>query len=257
MSGPLARLVGRSRSPVAGLRPRPASRYERRAPAAGPRPPVLDAGPDDRHAPGEVAEPVPGGEIPVADEEFGAAPASRAVDPVAAPAPQVVSPVAIPKAERPTHAGSDVVAAAAPRPERPVISALDAEPASPVVRQDPPSPGIAAADSDTDTDPGRPATDPRLSVVQDPPEDITVAARLDVPQPALVLHRAPLLRAPEPPPAVPAAEPEVVVEVSIGRLDVRTPPAPTPPRTTPVAVQADHARALENYLRRRAEGELG
>ncbi|MCQ4211114.1 MULTISPECIES: hypothetical protein [Streptomyces] len=57
----------------------------------------------------------------------------------------------------------------------------------------------------------------------------------------------------------PAAEPEVVVEVSIGRVDVRTPPAAAPQQQVQpsAAARANHAKALENYLRRRAEGELG
>ncbi|MFJ1975559.1 hypothetical protein ACIO93_44000 [Streptomyces sp. NPDC087903] len=71
-----------------------------------------------------------------------------------------------------------------------------------------------------------------------------------------------------PPPALAAAprslaregEPAVVVEVSIGRLDVRTPQVPAQPQVPapqPATVRANHAKALESYLRRRAEGELG
>ncbi|MCX5561530.1 hypothetical protein [Streptomyces sp. NBC_00038] len=93
--------------------------------------------------------------------------------------------------------------------------------------------------------------------------DTAPAARLSVPP------NRPLLRVDStPPPALTGAprslaregEPAVVVEVSIGRLDVRTPQVPAQPQVSaprPAAVRANHAKALESYLRRRAEGELG
>lgn len=107
---------------------------------------------------------------------------------------------------------------------------------------------------------------PEIPYAPEEPHDLpdaAPAARLPV------ASNRPLLRVDSvPSPALSAAppslaregEPAVVVEVSIGRLDVRTPQVPAQPQVPdprPATVRANHAKALESYLRRRAEGELG
>jgi hypothetical protein len=298
MTGPLARLVDRSRSPVAGLRPRPASRYEQRSPATGP--PVLEGDLEDVE-PRPVTEPPTAAE-PAAHQDN---PAERVPGPTesaahrhdpAVPTPRVIEPadhgpsvtglsVTETVATEPSATDADL-----PGPDR-TTRALSAVPALPVVRENAPARGdgtaqplplllpvrveapVSPADPlRTTPELGRPAADPRTNLVRNPadeapppvpppPRDSVRNAPVVLDRPLLYAHaRPPAFAADAAPSTAPEAEPAVVVEVSIGRLDVRTPPSPAPPRTParpPAALRADHARALENYLRRRAEGELG
>ncbi|XUL93977.1 hypothetical protein ACQ86D_51320 [Streptomyces galilaeus] len=294
MTGPLARLVDRSRSPVVGLRPRLASRYEQRSPATGP--PVLegdleDVAPRPVTAPHPAAEPavhrdtpatrVPGDTDPAAHRHHPAVPTPRVTEPADHGASITAPAVTEAVTAEPLETETDI-----PRPDPPT-RAFSAVPPLPVVREDAPARGDGppqpmpfrpvhveavvppAAPLRTAPKPGCPAPDPRAGLVRDPadeappptPRDIVRNAPVALDRPLLYAHaRPPALAADAPPSPAQQAQPAVVVEVSIGRLDVRTPPSPAPPQTParpPTALRADHARALESYLRRRAKGELG
>ncbi|WP_329280397.1 hypothetical protein [Streptomyces sp. NBC_01451] len=269
MTGPLARLVGRSRSPVAGLRPRPASRYERRSPAAGP--PVLD-GDLEGHADGDLDGSAP---RPVTEPPQAAEPAVPRPD-LTVRAPRTAEPggtgpgaAGLPSPDRPTRALSAVPAPPVAREGAPVRSDGPSQPPALPVRVE--ATVSPAASRQTAPEPGRAAPDPRTNLVRDPadepppptpqlPRDGARRTPDVLGRPLLHAHaRLPALTADLASSTASEADPVVVVEVSIGRLDVRTPPSPAPSRAAarPPAVRADHARALENYLRRRAEGELG
>ncbi|WP_405930682.1 hypothetical protein [Streptomyces sp. NBC_00827] len=107
---------------------------------------------------------------------------------------------------------------------------------------------------------------PEIPYAPEEPHDLpdaAPAARLPVApnRPLLRVDSVPSpVLAAAPPPLAREGEPAVVIEVSIGRLDVRTPQVPAQPQVPaprPATVRANHAKALESYLRRRAEGELG
>ncbi|MGW3146151.1 MULTISPECIES: hypothetical protein [Streptomyces] len=254
MTGPLTRLVGRSRSPVPGLRPRPVSRYERSSPADGPPPP---ARPDAPEPPARQAAAIDGTD-PSVEEEGPRAPL---------PTGTTDAEPAVPGREPPTRALSVVRHPAVRREDVSVVRERPSALRQDVpVRREEPAPLPHPVPAEATQEPGRPA-DPRRSFLQSPEQETPEPPGHHAPH-AVVAFDRPLLHAEAPPPLVAgapaaasatAAEPAVVVEVSIGRLDVRAPAPPAPPQP-PVPrrdAQADHAKALQNYLRRRAEGELG
>ncbi|MFJ3306445.1 hypothetical protein ACIPSA_25640 [Streptomyces sp. NPDC086549] len=246
MTGPLARLVGRSRSPVPGLRPRPASRYERPAAADGPPLPALHDAPESPVPHAAAPEPIPA--------DVAGAPADGAGPQEPRPTEPADTEAGVPGREPPTRALSVV--------RHPPGARQDG-----LVRREGPVPQPHPAPVEATPEPGRPS-DPRRGFLRDPAEAAPASPGRRGPQAGVGFDR-PLLHAEVPPPELVAdtpasaapgeAEPAVVVEVSIGRLDVRTPPVPAPPQPVRLqrGAQADHAKALENYLRRRAEGELG
>ncbi|MFJ1877768.1 hypothetical protein [Streptomyces sp. KS_5] len=121
-------------------------------------------------------------------------------------------------------------------------AASPAAPPSPQHRRAAPQPAPTAAPETPDVDP-----EPRSLALLRP------TAALPPVRPALFANAvAPVVSS-----APPDGQP-LVVEVSIGRLDVHTPPPPAPaPRPPATSVHAEHAAALETYLRQRFEGELG
>ncbi|MEU6785321.1 hypothetical protein ABZ912_39555 [Nonomuraea angiospora] len=230
MSGLVQRLITRSREPVTGIRPRPASLYEDQppmshaqaeppafsdvpdpAPAPAPRPPAVPATRLQRPTP-EETESFEEPEIdmerpPRAPEE----PGRERTPPVASVTrPDAVDPIAAARAPR---AGRR----AAATPPRPHVNAD---------RPDSPLPGIAEA---------RRATGAPL---------LRVAAGPVLAAPARPSRAQAAQDAPAPP----------VVEISIGRLEVRAPQAQAAPQAKPP--RKDHTSVLQAYLRGRSKGEL-
>ncbi|MFF4618991.1 hypothetical protein [Nonomuraea jabiensis] len=230
MSGLVQRLIARSREPVTGIRPRPASLFEDHPPMsrAQAEPPAFLDAPDPAPAarpPGKVpattlrrpaveeAEAYEEHEIDVERsprdlEEPGRASAASPVPPVTRP--DAVDPAVAVRAPR---AGRRA-AAGPPRPQIPAD-----RPGSPL-------PGLAEA--------GRAAGAPLLRVAAGP-----VLAAPARPSRAQAAQDAPA------PPAV---------EISIGRLEVRAPQAQAEPQAKPP--RKDHASVLQAYLRGRSKGEL-
>ncbi|MFF3328199.1 hypothetical protein ACFYWX_01340 [Streptomyces sp. NPDC002888] len=229
MNGPLNRLLGRSGAPLPGLRPRPAAPYAHR-PAGG----VVDETP-----PALADEPV---DAPLEE------PAAEERPPRGAAAVEEVGER--PDPTTPSRSLTDdhfpvVRAKVTGRQQVPIfpvaVTAAEAPPAAALKAAEAP-PAAAAPPR------GGPSTEPvPVTVMPDHP-------RLRVG----TVPTAPAA-APEADPGAMAVEaaPTVVVEVSIGRLDVRTPPATAAPRPPSAAVRENHAKALETYLRRRAQGDLG
>lgn len=242
MNSPLTRLLGRSSAPLPGLRPRPAARYEHRA-AVG------------------------------AVDESAAPHAETALqDPAAkADAPRESAAMGEPEAGEPGEAVALAEAGQRPRPTpsrsvagdhfavvRNEVTDHQQGPGAPVavtVSEVPLSPA-AAASSRGGT---REGASPEGGSPEAVPEPAPVTVIPDHPR----LHVGPVPTTPATAPEAAAntvageAEPTVVVEVSIGRLDIRTPPAAPAPRPPSAGVRENHAKALESYLRRRARGELG
>ncbi|WP_431917249.1 hypothetical protein [Nonomuraea jabiensis] len=231
MSGLVERLIARSREPVTGIRPRPASLFEDHPPMshAQAEPPVLFDVPDPAPAarpPGKV--PATGLRRPVVEayeeheiaversrrdpEEPGRTPAAPPVPPV----PPVTRPDAVDPA----------VAVRAPRAGR-RAPATPPRPQVPADRPGSPLPDLAEA--------RRAAGAPLLRVAAGP----VLAA------PARPSRAQTAQDAPAPP----------VVEISIGRLEVRAPQAQAAPQARPP--RKDHASVLQAYLRGRSKGELG
>ncbi|MGW4426254.1 hypothetical protein [Streptosporangium sp. NPDC004631] len=231
MSGLVQRLLARSRAPVSGVRPRPASLFEHHPPVtrAPAEPPVLDtpAPAPARRPPGvpdgqalrravarDTAHPV---DEPYREGDFSARrlPHGHGDGRVPAPvapgsgAPDPATAVGLPPAERP--------------PTPPVQGPAPAPPSPP-----PLLPFLAR------TAEARRGSPPLLRVAAGP----VLAAPASAP------------RAPD----VPDTSPPAVVEISIGRLEVRTPPAQAAPQPKPS--RKDHVSVLETYLRRRGKGEL-
>jgi hypothetical protein len=247
VNGLVHRLLDRSRAPVAGVRPRPAALFERSARTADV--PASDAGaptrPVDVTAPAEPPDPVA---IVV---EFDPARAKRPPDPV----PRTDRPAATPRRQPTTDD-----AQATPESIRPAPVA---------VRQPVTADGRARREPAADVGPGAdPVGAPRHTgptLIRPAPGGLARTAAGRDPLPARVLidrwppAPPPFLRSPAGPalatPAgtLPDPPPPTVVEVSIGRLEVRTPPAAaTPPRQP----RKDQTATLEMYLRRRGKGEL-
>lgn len=265
MSGMLYRLVERSRAPVAGLRPRPVSRYEQ------------------PHPMGEQPLETEAFEVPVADEAVGRTGRARGAERLVDIPAGVDGSTAddgfgrAPDVEDGTRDQQPSVRGA--RPQQPSMRGAFGSPSPGDVRDDvPDTPGR----EHTTARPGRAeaagraalpspqrrsaaSQSPRTAVPEASPETPDVdpeprslallrpTAALPPIRPALYVNTvAPVVCSPPP------DEQPLVVEVSIGRLDVRTPPPPAPaPRPPAAAVHAEHAAALETYLRRRFEGELG
>ncbi|MEW1847570.1 hypothetical protein AB0392_57255 [Nonomuraea angiospora] len=216
MSGLVQRLIARSREPVTGIRPRPASLYEDHPPMsrAQAEPPALFDAPD----PAPAARP-PG--VPATRLQR---PTAREVQAYEEHEIQVErSPREPGEARRertPPVTGPDVadpaVAVGAARSERRAPAA-------------PPLPGLAEA--------GRAPGAPLLRVAAGPV--LAAPARPSRAQAAQAAQDAPA------PP---------VVEISIGRLEVRAPQAQAAPQARPP--RKDHASVLQAYLRGRSKGEL-
>ncbi|MGW3408467.1 hypothetical protein [Streptomyces sp. NPDC000888] len=257
MNGSLGRLLGRSRAPLGGLRPRPVSLYERRPPGtgtAGPQPP-------DGEGTGYGEGAVDDGVTETAGKLVESEAAAEEAETIRAPRMPRTRPVPPTPAVPPTPPVEEPPANTAvplrdPSPRPPSVSHL------PLVHGNMTNHQPAAAETGPRSTPPTPESPYAPEETHDLP-DAAPAARLPV------APNRPLLRVDSiPPPALAAAppsvagegEPAVVVEVSIGRLDVRTPQVPAQPQVPaprPATVRANHAKALESYLRRRAEGELG
>ncbi|MFG2126256.1 hypothetical protein ACGFNV_00395 [Streptomyces sp. NPDC048751] len=237
MNGPLTRLLGRSSAPLPGLRPRPAARYEHR-PADGAvdaSPPAIAGEPDEA----TLEQPAAQAGAPRETAAAGKTGAGEPGDTVALAE----------RGERPTPSSSGAGDhCAVVRQEVAGRQQMSAAPVAVTVAAVSPSPAAAA-----------------------PPRQGEGASPEVVPEPApvTVVPEHPRLRVGTVP-TVPAtapesdantvageAEPTVVVEVSIGRLDIRTPPATPAPRPPSAGARENHAKVLESYLRRRARGELG
>ncbi|MEV4014146.1 hypothetical protein AB0J35_26960 [Nonomuraea angiospora] len=228
MSGLVQRLIARSREPVTGIRPRPASLFEDHPPMSGAQaePPAFSDVPDPAPAarPPAVpavrlqrpeAEAYEEQEIDVERSPRDPGDARRERTPAAPPVPPVTRPDAVDPAApvRAPRAGRRAPAT----PPRPHISAD---------RPDSPPPGVAEAK--------RAAGAPLLRVAAGP----VLAA------PARPSRAQAAQDAPAPP----------VVEISIGRLEVRAPQAQAAPQAKPP--RKDHASVLQAYLRGRSKGEL-
>ncbi|MBB5782874.1 hypothetical protein [Nonomuraea jabiensis] len=230
MSGLVQRLIARSREPVTGIRPRPASLFEDHPPA-GPaqgRPAALFDAPDPAPAarpPGEapatglrrpaVQETEAYEEREIDVERSPRGPEEPGRTPAAPPVPTVTRPDAVDPA----------VAVRAPRAGRRAPAATP-RPQLPADRPGSPLPDLAEA--------GRAAGAPLLRVAAGPV--LAAPARPSRPQ------------------AAPDAPASPVVEISIGRLEVRAPQAQAAPQARPP--RKDHASVLQAYLRGRSKGEL-
>ncbi|MFI6737138.1 hypothetical protein ACIBI9_29790 [Nonomuraea sp. NPDC050451] len=228
MSGLVQRLITRSREPVTGIRPRPASLFEDHPPTshAEAEPPAFSDVPD----PGPASRPpdVPvtrrGLQRPAVEESHeereiemersSPREADHGQAPAPAPEPSVTRPGAVDPA----------VAIRGPHVGRP--AAATPPPHIPAHQPDSPVPAIAEA--------GRAAGAPLLRVAA-----------------------GPVLAAPARPSRAQAAQDASappVVEISIGRLEVRAPQAQAAPQPKPP--RKDHASVLQAYLRSRGKGEL-
>ncbi|MFI7229400.1 hypothetical protein ACIBO5_39815 [Nonomuraea angiospora] len=225
MSGLVQRLIARSREPVTGIRPRPASLYEDQPPMsrAHSEPPALFDAPD----------PAPAARPPGVPATRRRRPATREAQAYEEHEIQVErSPREPGQARRertPPVTGADAVdpavAVRAARAGR-RVPATPPRPDLPADRPDAPLPGLAEA--------GRAAAAPLLRVAAGP----VLAA------PARPSRAQTAQDAPAPP----------VVEISIGRLEVRAPQAQAAPQAGPP--RKDHASVLQAYLRGRSKGEL-
>ncbi|MBE1583646.1 hypothetical protein ACFPOI_32970 [Nonomuraea angiospora] len=222
MSGLVQRLIARSREPVTGIRPRPASLYEDQPPMtrAQAEPPALFDAPDPARPTGVPATRL---QRPAAQEADVYAEHEIQVE-RSPRAPREARhertpPLTEPEAADP--AGAVRAARAARR-----APAAPPRPHFPADRPDSPLPGLAEA--------GRAAGAPLLRVAAGP----VLAA------PARPSRAQTAQDAPAPP----------VVEISIGRLEVRAPQAQAAPQARPP--RKDHASVLQRYLRGRSKGEL-
>ncbi|MGW6501506.1 hypothetical protein [Nonomuraea angiospora] len=228
MSGLVQRLIARSREPVTGIRPRPASLYEDHPPMsrAQAEPPTLFDAPD----PAPAARP-PG--VPATRLQRPAAQEADAYEEHEIQVERSPREPGDARRERtPPVTGPDVadpaVAVRAARSER-RAPAAPPRPQLPADRPDSPLPGLAEA--------GRAPGAPLLRVAAGPV--LAAPARPSRAQAAQAAQDAPA------PP---------VVEISIGRLEVRAPQAQAAPQARPP--RKDHASVLQAYLRGRSKGEL-
>ncbi|MEU6721274.1 hypothetical protein ABZ897_58335 [Nonomuraea sp. NPDC046802] len=215
MSGLVQRLIARSQSPVNGIRPRPASMFEDRRPASHAQPPAQS----------DPQEEAPAPELPSTGRELRQLERSKRAQPPTRPdAPEqaVAAPPAEPRAATPPRLHAH-------------------PPATPVLRL----PGHEQEPSDHQAEPSEHRPELRLPAIAD-------AGRGT---PLLRVAAGPVLAAPtraqEPQDAAPAPP---VVEISIGRLEVRTPQVQPAPQAKPA--RKDHAAVLKAYLRGRGKGEL-
>ncbi|MER6000334.1 hypothetical protein ABT120_17315 [Nonomuraea angiospora] len=228
MSGLVQRLIARSREPVTGIRPRPASLYE-------DQPPMSRA----------QAEPPAFSDVP------DPAPAAR---PPAVTATRLRRPAA---EETEAYEEHEIDVERSPRaPEEPGRERTPPVPS--VTRPDVVDP-IAAAQAPRA---GRrtPATPPRPHAPAhqpDSPFPEIAEARRAAGAPLLRVAAGPVLAAPARPSPGQAAQDTPapsVVEISIGRLEVRAPQAQAAPQAKPP--RKNHASVLQAYLRGRSKGEL-
>ncbi|MET7330948.1 hypothetical protein [Nonomuraea sp. NPDC005650] len=231
MSGLVQRLITRSREPVTGIRPRPAALFEDHSPVsrAQAEPPAFFDVPDHTSA----ARP-PG--LPVTRQQALRRPATGEAEAYEEPGIEV---------ERsPRDAGAaDRVPPAEPQP----VTGPDApgDPAAAAVRTPRAERRAAAPPQLLASEPGSP-----FPAVAEAGRAVAGAPLLRVPSgPVLAAPaRTPRGRAAQDAPAPP------VVEISIGRLEVRAPQPPAAPQAKPP--RKDHASVLQAYLRRRSRGEL-
>ncbi|MFC4015148.1 hypothetical protein ACFOY2_48590 [Nonomuraea purpurea] len=219
MSGLVQRLIARSQAPVNGIRPRPASMFEDRRPGAHAQPPALS----------DPQEEAPAPELPAIGQELRQGERSRtrstARPPTRPDAPEqaVAAPPAELRAATPPR-----LHAHAPTPAALRLPGHEQEPsghqAEPSEHRRPELRLPAVADAGRGT--------PLLRVAAGPV--LAAPTRAQAPQDA----------APAPP----------VVEISIGRLEVRTPQVQPAPQAKPA--RKDHATVLKAYLRGRGKGEL-
>lgn len=235
MSGLVQRLLARSRAPVSGVRPRPASLFEHHPPVtrAPAEPPVLDT---QVSAPARRPPGVPAGQA------LRRAVARDTAHPAGEPYGEGdFSARRLPDGHSDGHGDGRVSAPVAPRSGVPDPATAIRLPSA----ERPPVPPVQ------DPAPAPPSPPPLLPFLAR-----TADARRGSP-PLLRVAAGPVLAAPASAPRapdVPDTPPPAVVEISIGRLEVRTPPAQAAPPPKPS--RRDHASVLETYLRRRGKGEL-
>jgi hypothetical protein len=252
MTGLVERLLGRSRAPVTGVRPRSGSLFERRPSAELYVMPPPSAPATVRGDPPAQVGPTRPNDEPQRDEE--ARPPVPAAPTLPAAVAGAVWPPTGPSGPAPQRGTAAGVHARAGDPGRP---AADDGPAPATAaarhtgRRDPADAALGRAGDEARTPesaptPPPPGPVPRPAEEQQPAATPFPARR---PPPLLLVPARPALAAP-PVPARP--EPEQVVEVHIGRLEVRT---PSPPAALPARPRPDPAPSLESYLRRRGRGE--
>ncbi|MFI7132181.1 hypothetical protein ACIBQ1_41345 [Nonomuraea sp. NPDC050153] len=231
MSGLVQRLITRSREPVTGIRPRPAALFEDHAPAsrAQAEPPAFFDAPDHPAAARPPGLPVTRQQAlrrPVAEETavYEEPGIERERSPRAPGAADSVPPAEPPPV---TRAGA---------PGHPAVAAVRTSPAE---RRAAAPPQVLASKPDL------------------PLPAVAEAGRAVAGTPLLRVPAAPVLAAPARTPRGQAAQDAPappVVEISIGRLEVRAPQTPAAPQAKPP--RKDHTSVLQAYLRRRSRGEL-